>query len=88
MPFDPTNTMTLNHNSKREGKNDPDLRGIININGTEYQVALWRRNGSKGEFFSGPVEPRQERPAAQGGQGGSGWGGQDKGQGGGNWGRR
>ncbi len=95
MPFDPTNTLTLNHNAKREGKNDPDFRGVINIEGREFRVSLWRRDGQKGEFFSGPIEPKEDGPQGGGrsaggaqsyGHGrGSGGGGGNRG--GGSWSR-
>jgi hypothetical protein len=65
MAYDPTNTMTLRI-SKTDNPRGPKLWGVINIDGAEYKVSLWERTkeGEKDRWWSGPVEPKEERPAA------------------------
>ena len=68
--FDNTNTGTLFKNDL-EGKSEnfPPYGGTINVDGTEYWVSAWVKEGQKGKFFSlaiKPKEARQEsRPAAK-----------------------
>ena len=65
MAFDPTNTMTLRIN-KTDNPRGPKLWGIVNIEGAEYKVSLWERTkeGEKDRWWSGPVEPKEIKPAA------------------------
>lgn len=39
---------------KNEKKSDkaPDYKGKVNVNGKVMEVALWVKEGSKGQFFS------------------------------------
>jgi hypothetical protein len=46
--------------------NSPRWKGNLLLNGQEYSVSLWVKNGAKGEFLAGSVQVRQqtaERPA-------------------------
>ena len=48
-----------------DNANAPSWKGNLLLNGVEYQVALWRKQGAKGEFLAGNVQVRQqsaERP--------------------------
>jgi hypothetical protein len=65
MAYDPTNTMTLRI-SKTDNPRGPKLCGVINIDGAEYKVSLWERtkDGEKDRWWSGPVEPKEAKPAA------------------------
>ena len=46
-----------------EGKSDkfPPYGGSINVDGTEYWVSAWVKDGKKGKFFSLKVKPKEER---------------------------
>ena len=49
-----------------DNANAPAWKGNLLLNGIEYQVSLWRKQGAKGEFLAGSVQVRQqsaERPA-------------------------
>ena len=49
-----------------DNANAPAFKGNLLLNGIEYQVSLWRKQGAKGEFLAGSVQVRQqsaERPA-------------------------
>lgn len=73
--FDNTNRGVLFNNieDKREGKKDPDYRGRIDVDGTEYWLAGWINVAQKtGKRFLSlkvtPMEPR--RTAGNGAQAG------------------
>jgi hypothetical protein len=60
--FDNTNTGTLFKNDTT-GKSDkfPPYGGSINVDGTEYWVSAWVKDGKKGKFFSLAIKPKEER---------------------------
>ena len=62
--FDNTNTGTLFKNDL-EGKSDkfPPYGGSINVDGTEYWVSAWVKDGKKGKFFSLAIKPKEEQAA-------------------------
>jgi hypothetical protein len=39
--------------------NAPRWKGNLLLNGQEYSVSLWVKNGAKGEFLAGSVQPKQ-----------------------------
>ena len=39
--------------------NAPRWKGNLLLNGQEYTVSLWSKNGAKGEFLAGSVQPKQ-----------------------------
>jgi hypothetical protein len=52
--------------NQSDNANAPSWKGNLMLGGVEYQVALWRKQGAKGEFLAGSVQVRQqtaERPA-------------------------
>lgn len=66
--FDKTNTGTLFKNDM-EGKSEkfPPYGGTVNIDGVEYWVSAWVKEGKSGKFFSlafKAKEARQESRAA------------------------
>jgi hypothetical protein len=65
--YDNTNSGTLFKNDM-EGKSEnfPPYGGSLNVDGQEYWVSAWVKDGQKGKFFSlaiKPKEARQERAA-------------------------
>jgi len=67
MPFDRTNTGTLERNPRKEKELQPDFTGDININGTEFWLSGWiktagdhTKNPGK-KFFSLAVKPKEEQ---------------------------
>lgn len=62
------NSGTLSPNSRKERENHPDYKGQATINGTEYWISAWIRDGQYGEFFSMAFEPKDK----SGGERGSG----------------
>lgn len=47
---------------RREGKNDSEYQGSCTINGVQYWMNAWVKEGAKGKFFS--VAFKQKDPGA------------------------
>jgi hypothetical protein len=63
MAFDKTNTFTLGTNKRKTKDSHPSHSGSINIDGQEYWLSAWVKEGKDGRFFSGSVkkkEPKKE----------------------------
>lgn len=61
MTYDNTNRGALFKNDRKQKENHPDYTGKIDVNGTEYQLSGWIKQGKKGKFLSLSVKPAQER---------------------------
>ena len=62
MQYDNTNSGVLFKNES-ENEKAPNYKGKINVDGKEYELAAWIRDGKKGKFMSLKVqEPRQKKP--------------------------
>ena len=67
MAYDNTNTGILSRNDRKEQPNHPDFRGSINVDGVDYWLSGWIKEGKDGgkmegrKFFSLSVEPKQPR---------------------------
>jgi hypothetical protein len=65
--YDNTNTGILARNERKEKDTHPDFSGTINIDGTEYWLSGWTREGKPGSklegkrYFSLAVKPKEER---------------------------
>ena len=59
-------------NDRKEKDTHPDYKGDILINGQEYWLSAWIKDGVRGKFMSISCQPKEQRqePAPQ--QGGSG----------------
>ena len=60
-------------NDRKEKDNHPDFKGSIQVDGTDYWLSIWSKSGTKGEFWSVSVTPKekatgnsQARPITQG----------------------
>ena len=53
--YDNTNTFTLNKNDKGDNPKRPDYRGKLNVDGIEFTLSGWVREGANGKFISGAV---------------------------------
>jgi hypothetical protein len=77
MAYDNNNTGMLAKNERmREGKKDPEYTGFVTVDGQEYWLKAWVREGKEGsrmegkKFFSLALDPKdapapapRERPA-------------------------
>lgn len=51
----------LFRNDKGDNPSRPDYRGDIRIDGTDYELAAWIKEGKKGKFMSLAAKPKGER---------------------------
>ena len=59
--YDNTNSGVLFKNDKGDNDRRPDYSGKINVEGKEFQLAAWIKDGARGKFMSLKVsEPYQQ----------------------------
>jgi len=56
MSYDNTNTVVIFKNNKKENEKHPEYRGTVNVEGKEYEISLWVKEGKAGKFFSGKIQ--------------------------------
>ena len=62
--YDNTNRGALFRNNRKERDTQPDYNGKINVEGRDFYLNGWLKEGKNGKFFSlsvKPVEETQER---------------------------
>lgn len=58
--YDNTNSGALFKNDKDGGNpNWPDYKGKINVDGTDYWLSAWIKDGKNGKFMSLSVKPKE-----------------------------
>ena len=58
MTYDNTNRWTLNKNDRKEKETHPDYKGKLNIDGVDYWLDGWIKDGANGKFISGSIKPK------------------------------
>lgn len=67
MAYDNTNSGILTRNDKGGNENRPDYRGSINVDGVEYWLSAWIKEGREGtklagqKYMSLSVQPKEAR---------------------------
>lgn len=62
MAYDNTNKGTLGKNKRREKDTHPEYTGQINIDGKDYWLSAWVKQGNNNEkFFSLAVKPKEQQ---------------------------
>lgn len=54
---------TLFKNEKKEKPEHPNLSGSIRINGRDYWLSGWTKEGAKGKWISLSAKPKEQRSA-------------------------
>ena len=64
--YDNTNSGVLFQNDKKGNEKAPDYKGKLNVNGKDYELAGWLRDGKTGKFLSVKIqEPKQKTETSQ-----------------------
>lgn len=58
MSYDNTNRWTLDKNARKEKDTHPDYKGSINVDGVDYWLDGWIKDGANGKFISGSIKPK------------------------------
>lgn len=62
MSYDNTNSGVLFKNDRKEQPNHPDYQGSINVDGKDFWLSAWIKEGQKGKFMSLSVKPKEAKP--------------------------
>lgn len=57
MAYDQTNSGTLGVNRRKEKDTHPGYTGKLNVEGVDYYLSAWVKEGKDGKFFSLSVKP-------------------------------
>lgn len=55
------NTGVLFKNDKKLNDNHPDYKGSITVDGIEYWISSWIKNGKNGKFMGLAVTPKEQQ---------------------------
>ena len=58
--YDNTNRGVLFKNDRKEKDTDPNMKGSINVEGVEYWVSAWTKEGQNGKFISLSLTPKEQ----------------------------
>lgn len=63
--YDNTNRFTLFKNENRQSDKSPEYGGTLNVDGVEYFINAWVKEGRKGKFFSGSIKRKEGNPVRE-----------------------
>ena len=64
MEYDKTDKGSLFTNDKKETEKHPDYKGNITVNGQDYWLSAWIKEGKSGKFMGLAVNPKDAQPPA------------------------
>lgn len=59
--YDNTNRGVLFKNDRKQQDNHPDYTGNINVDGHEFWLSAWIKDGRKGKFMSLSIKPKEQQ---------------------------
>ena len=62
MTYDNTDRGVLFKNDRKTSDNHPDYQGTIDVDGTEFWLSAWIKEGKKGKFMSLSIKPKEDKP--------------------------
>lgn len=62
--YDNTNRGALFKNERKTSDNHPEYKGSINVNGVEFWLSAWIKDGAKGKFMSLSIQPKEAQRQA------------------------
>lgn len=62
MEYNNDNRGALFKNDQKKQYNHPDYSGSINVDGRDYYLSAWVKDGKNGKFFSMSVKPKDAKP--------------------------
>lgn len=65
MQYDNTNRGALYKNDRKENEKHPDYSGSINVDGKDFWLSAWIKEGKGGKFFSMSVRPKEDKGRSQ-----------------------
>jgi hypothetical protein len=65
MEYDNTNRGMLGRNTNKQSDKHPDYSGTINVNGCDYWLSGWLKEGKNGKFFSLAVKEKETKKPAK-----------------------
>jgi hypothetical protein len=56
MQYDNTNKIVIFKKENKTNEKQPDYTGTLNVEGKEYSVSLWIKEGKSGKFLGGQIQ--------------------------------